>query len=159
MAKKRVDELNETLTKLAAEMNNIDKSINPLKASMSSKETQRSGMRRGNNSEEAALSDDLRRFEKDAQRLQDVVDKIDEYLRSENERNMDQIEAQLIGNISKMKEDEAKLEAMKPVIDQLKKQVDDSERQKAKIEVRPFSLVILERLFPFLAYLLVVVTE
>ena len=136
MAKKRSDELNKTLQNLATEANSIDKNINPLKAQMVNKESQRGVMRKSNSAEETAISEDLRTFEKDAQRLQDVVDKIEEYLRSDNERKMEQIEAQLLDNVNMIKKDEAKLDALKPVIDQLKKQVDDSERQKTKIEVR-----------------------
>lgn len=141
VAKKRADELNESLQKLIEEANILDKSIHPLNASRLNKESQRDAMRKSNGSEETMLSEELRAFEKDAQRLQDVVDKIEEYIRSNKERDMEQIEAQLLGNLNMMKEDEGKLEAMKPVIDQLKKQVDDSERQKLKIQVISHSLL------------------
>jgi chromosome segregation ATPase len=135
VAKKRNDELNQSIQKLIDEVNFIEKGIAPLKASRTNKETERETMRKANTNEEMGLTEELRTFEKDAGRLQDVTDKIEEYIRSNKERDMEQLEAQLLGNANMMKEDEAKLDAMKPVIDQLKKQVDDGERQKAKIEV------------------------
>jgi len=134
-AKKRSDELNETLKKLTGESNALDKSIHPLNASKLNKESKREAMRRSNGNEEAMLSEELKSFEKDVQRLQDVIDKIEEYTRSTKEREMAQIESQLLDNVNLIKEDEAKLESMKPEIDQLKKQVVDSERQKQKIQV------------------------
>jgi DNA repair exonuclease SbcCD ATPase subunit len=135
VAKKRNDELNQTIQKLVDEVNSIEKGVAPLKASRINKETQRDAMRKANSIEETGITEELRTFEKDAQRLHDVTEKIEEYLRSNKERDMEQLEAQLLGNVNMMKEDEAKLDAMKPVIEQLKKQVDDGERQKAKIEV------------------------
>ena len=136
VAQKRSDELNETLQKLTEEGNILDKSIHPLNASRLTKESKRDAMRKSNGSEEAILSEELRGFEKDAQRLTDIVDKIEEYVRLNKERDMEQIEAELLNNVNMMKEREAELEAMKPVIDQLRKQVDNSERQKLKILVR-----------------------
>ena len=135
VAKKRSDELNETLQKLTEEGNALDKSIHPLNASRLTKESKRDAMRKSNGNEETMLSEDLREFEKDAQRLTDIVDKIEVYVRSNKERDMQQIEAELLDNVNMMKEREAKLECMKPELDQLRKQVDDSERQKLKILV------------------------
>eukprot|EP00804_Cyclotella_cryptica_P001166 CCRYP_016992-RD/>CCRYP_016992-RD protein AED:0.38 eAED:0.38 QI:281/1/1/1/1/1/3/461/228 len=101
-------------------------------------------MRRSNEIEESRLGDELRSFEKDALRLQEIVDKIDDYIRSNKEREMEQIESRLISNAGMIKEDEAKIERLKPEIDLLKKQVDDSERQKTKIQ-NNLDLIKLER--------------
>eukprot|EP00956_Cyclotella_meneghiniana_P004983 scaffold6162_cov123-Cyclotella_meneghiniana.AAC.1 len=134
VAKKRTNELNDTLQKLAEEAKHYDKSIHPLNADMISTMQSRDKMRKHNNDEETMLADKLRCFEKDEQRLHDVMENIDEYLRSDNERMMEEIVAQIVGNANKIKDNEAKIERMKPEIDKLKKQVDDSEREKAKIK-------------------------
>jgi capsule polysaccharide export protein KpsE/RkpR len=114
----------------------LDKSKHPLNADRLKKESTRDQLRRSNEIEENRLANELKAFEKDHMRLQDVVTKIDDYLSSSKERDMEQIEAQLLGNKNMIKEDEARLESIKPEIETLKKQVDDSERQKAKIQVR-----------------------
>lgn len=143
MAKKRADELNETLQKLTDEAKHYDKSINPLNAEMTTKMSRRDYMRKENSAEEVTLGDTLRCFEKDEQRLHDVMEKIEEYLRSNNERSMEEIVTQISGNANMIKENQAKIESMKPEIDKLKKQVDDSEREKAKIKVSNRLFVLL----------------
>ena len=143
-AKKRSDELNDTLQKISEEAKHYDKSIHPLNADMISTMQSRDKMRKHNNDEETMLADKLRCFEKDEQRLHDVMEKIDEYLRSDNERMMEEIVAQIVGNANKIKDNEAKIERMKPEIDKLKKQVDDSEREKAKIKVRNSLFILLQ---------------
>eukprot|EP00804_Cyclotella_cryptica_P027784 CCRYP_009209-RB/>CCRYP_009209-RB protein AED:0.12 eAED:0.11 QI:270/0.73/0.68/1/0.8/0.68/16/153/1414 len=144
IAMKRQDELNELLQKLAVEETSLDKSKHPLHAERLKKESNRDSMRRSNEIEESRLGDELRSFEKDALRLQEIVDKIDDYIRSNKEREMEQIESRLISNAGMIKEDEAKIERLKPEIDLLKKQVDDSERQKTKIQ-NNLDLIKLER--------------
>lgn len=143
VAKKRADELNETLQKLTDEAKHYDKSINPLNAEMTTKMSRRDYMRKENSAEEVTLGDTLRCFEKDEQRLHDVMEKIEEYLRSNNERSMEEIVTQISGNANMIKENQAKIESMKPEIDKLKKQVDDSEREKAKIKVSNRLFVLL----------------
>lgn len=143
VAKKRADELNETLQKLTEEAKHFDKSINPLNAEMTTKMSRRDYMRKENSAEEVTLGDTLRCFEKDEQRLHDVMEKIEEYLRSNNERSMEEIVTQISGNANMIKENQAKIESMKPEIDKLKKQVDDSEREKAKIKVSNRLFVLL----------------
>ena len=143
VAKKRADELNETLQKLTEEAKHYDKSINPLNAEMTTKMSRRDYMRKENSAEEVTLGDTLRCFEKDEQRLHDVMEKIEEYLRSNNERSMEEIVTQISGNANMIKENQAKIESMKPEIDKLKKQVDDSEREKAKIKVSNRLFVLL----------------
>lgn len=139
---KRQDELNELLQKLAAEDTILDKSKHPLNAERLKKESNRESMRKSNEIEESRLSDELRSFEKDALRLQEIADKIDYYARSNIEREMEQIESRLLSNTDMIKEDEAKIERMKPEIDLLKKQVDDSGRQKTKIQVNYLPLCL-----------------
>eukprot|EP00970_Alexandrium_tamarense_P014915 scaffold4488_cov185-Alexandrium_tamarense.AAC.19 len=133
-ASKRRDELNQLLGKLGDDDKELEKSLAPIRTHLLQKESDRDRMRTANGYEESKLGEELRGFEKDISRLAEITDKIDFYDNSNKEREILDVETSLNENADAIKDEEAKLVSMKPEIEQLKKQVDDSERQKQKIQ-------------------------
>ena len=58
-------------------------------------------------------------------RLNDVNEKIQQYVRSNKDREFEEIQEKLRGNKANIQEGEEKLAKMKPQLESLKKQVDD----------------------------------
>ena len=125
VAFKRRDELNEQLAKLADEDKELGKQIVPLRQRLLEKESDRNRMRDANSHAEALLSDELKVFEKDVEALTQVIEKIDAYVRSNKDIEIQEVEKKLSENADGIRDEEEKLNARKPEIEQLKKQVVD----------------------------------
>jgi len=98
------------------------------------KESDRDRMRDANAQEDTMLSSQLKDFERDTDKLKDVNDKIDLYVRSNKEHEVEEVDQKLLRNAEDVRGGEEKLNEMKPELENLKKQVEDGERQKKTIQ-------------------------
>ena len=117
--------MNQQLEKLADEDKALEKQIAPLRQQLMARESDRNRMRDSNSHAEALLSDELKQFEKDISRLQEVIEKIDLYVRLNKDNAIHDVEKKLASNTESIRHEEEQLTSMKPEIEQLKKQVNE----------------------------------
>lgn len=82
-------------------------------------------MRDANAHEDRMLSDQVKNFERDTDKLAEVNARIDEYRRSNKDQEFDEVEQRLLHNATEIKGLEDELSKLKPEMDTLKKQVED----------------------------------
>jgi len=80
------------------------------------------------------LGNQLKYFERDIDKLNDVNEKIDLYVQSSKEKEYNEVDQKLCLNAEDICSGEEKLNEMKPEMENLKKQVEDGERQKKIIQ-------------------------
>ncbi len=127
---KRKDELNLQLQKYNSEEKELDKKLAPLRKAVLQKESDRTRMRDSNSHEANALADEMKYFDKDYERLREINDRVDSYEKGRKPEEMQEVERKLSHNSDSIRSEEERLVAMKPEIAHLKKQVEDSDRQK-----------------------------
>mmetsp|Transcript_32482 Transcript_32482/g.56581 ORF Transcript_32482/g.56581 Transcript_32482/m.56581 type:complete len:1402 (+) Transcript_32482:134-4339(+) len=131
---KRKDQLNNDLTKLTELDKELDKQIMPVRTHLMQKESDRDRMRDANAQEDGMLSNQLKDFERDMDKLKEVNDKIDQYVRSNKDNEIHEVDQKLLRNAEDISSGEGKLTEMKPELENLKKQVEDGDRQKKTIQ-------------------------
>ncbi|KAL7541621.1 hypothetical protein ACHAXR_011068 [Thalassiosira sp. AJA248-18] len=131
---KRKDELNEQLKQLQEEDKDLDKQMVPLRTQLMQKESDRTRMRDANAQEDGMFSGKLKDFERDMDKLKDVNYKIDQYVRSNKEGEINEVDQKLLHNAEDIRDGEGRLTEMKPELENLKKQVEDGERQKKTVQ-------------------------
>jgi len=131
---KRKDELNNELKKLTELEKDLEKQIQPFKTQLMQKESDRNRMRDANAQEDGMLGNQLKYFERDIDKLNDVNEKIDLYVQSSKEKEYNEVDQKLCLNAEDICSGEEKLNEMKPEMENLKKQVEDGERQKKIIQ-------------------------
>lgn len=131
---KRKDELNDQLKKLSERDKDIDRQMVPFRTQLMQKESDRDRMRDTNAQEDRTLSNNLKEFERDVDKLKGVNDKIEEYVRSNKENEINEVDRKLLHNAEDIRSGEQHMSGLKPELENLKKQVDDSERQKKTIQ-------------------------
>eukprot|EP00571_Detonula_confervacea_P010665 CAMPEP_0172307014 /NCGR_PEP_ID=MMETSP1058-20130122/7955_1 /TAXON_ID=83371 /ORGANISM="Detonula confervacea, Strain CCMP 353" /LENGTH=1404 /DNA_ID=CAMNT_0013019073 /DNA_START=130 /DNA_END=4344 /DNA_ORIENTATION=- len=131
---KRKDELNDELKKLTAHDKEFDKQILPIRTQLMQRESDRDRMRDANAQEDGMLGDQLKDFERDMDKLKEVNEKIDQYIRSKKDNEIDEVDQKLLHNAEDIRGGEEKITEMKPELENLKKQVEDGERQKKTIQ-------------------------
>ena len=94
-------------------------------------------MRDDNAKVDESLSSQLKDFERDVDKLKDVNDKIDQYLRSNKEMEIGNVDKQLRLNASDISGGEDKLADMKPQIESLRRAAEDG----YELSVRPASVL------------------
>lgn len=130
---KRKDELNNLLQKYNTEEKDLEKRFAPIRKSLMQKESDRTRMRDTNSHEANALQEEMKHFDKDYERLREINDKVDFFVKSRKLEEMQEIARKLAHNSESISSEENKLASMKPEIERLKKEVEDSDRQKGII--------------------------
>ena len=133
LSSKRKDELNHLLQKYNAEEKDLEKRFAPIRKSLMQKESDRTRMRDSNSHEANALQEEMKHFDKDYERLRDINNRVDFFVKSRKLEEMQDIVRKLAHNAGSIKSEEARLTSMKPEIERLKKEVEDSDRQKGII--------------------------
>ena len=82
-------------------------------------------MRDTNAQEDKMLSNNLKEFERDIDKFKEVNDKIDAYARSNKESEIESVEEKLTHNAEDIEGGEHALSDLKPLIEDLKKQVEN----------------------------------
>eukprot|EP00581_Thalassiosira_minuscula_P014753 CAMPEP_0183721268 /NCGR_PEP_ID=MMETSP0737-20130205/13594_1 /TAXON_ID=385413 /ORGANISM="Thalassiosira miniscula, Strain CCMP1093" /LENGTH=1404 /DNA_ID=CAMNT_0025951247 /DNA_START=143 /DNA_END=4357 /DNA_ORIENTATION=+ len=131
---KRKDQLNEELKRLTETGNDLDRQLVPVRTNLMQKESDRDRMRDANAQEDGMLSSQLKDFERDIDKLKEVNEKIDQYVRSSKEDEINEVDQRLLHNAQDIRSGEEKLAEMKPELENLKKQVEDGERQKKTVQ-------------------------
>lgn len=131
---KRKEELNEQLKKLSEEDKDLDRQLVPLRTQLMQKESDRNRMRDTNAQEDRMLSEKLKVFERDVDKLKDVSNKIEQYERSDKVNEIGGMDQKLRENAENIQSAQGRLAELKPVLENLKKQVEDGERQKKTIQ-------------------------
>ena len=140
----------------------LDKQIMPVRTHLMQKESDRDRMRDANAQEDGMLSNQLKDFERDMDKLKgenyrflfahshsfqlcqlicqtvpapygmvlihhcpEVNDKIDQYVRSNKDNEIHEVDQKLLRNAEDISSGEGKLTEMKPELENLKKQVED----------------------------------
>lgn len=131
---KRKDELNDELRKLTEHDKEFDKQIVPIRTQLLQRQSDRNRMRDANAQEDGMLSDQLKDFERDMDKLKEINEKIDQYTRSNKDNEIKQVDQKLLDNAQEICSGEENITAMKPELENLKKQVEDGERQKKTVQ-------------------------
>ncbi|KAL7546129.1 hypothetical protein ACHAWF_016245, partial [Thalassiosira exigua] len=127
---KRKEELNEQLKRHTEIDNELDREMLPIRTQLLQKESDRDRRRDHNAHTDKVLSDKVQAFERDIDKLKDLNDKIDQYVASNKENQIAEVDQKLLHNIEDIRDGESQLNDMKPELENLKKQVEDGERQK-----------------------------
>ena len=153
---KRKEELNEQLKKLSEEDKDLDRQLVPLRTQLMQKESDRNRMRDTNAQEDRMLSEKLKVFERDVDKLKgedflfvnsdsrsesisnhaplnplpiypltDVSNKIEQYERSDKVNEIGGMDQKLRENAENIQSAQGRLAELKPVLENLKKQVED----------------------------------
>jgi len=130
---KRKDELTKLLQKYNAEENELEKRFAPIRKTLNAKESDRTRMRDSNSHEANALQEEMKHFDKDYERLREINDRVDFFVKSRKLEEMAEVERKILHNSESIRSEEERLTAMKPEIERLKKEVEDSDRQKGII--------------------------
>jgi len=133
LSSKRKDELNNLLQKYNAEEKDLEKRFAPIRKSLMQKESDRTRMRDTNSHEANALAEEMKHFDKDYERLREINDRVDFFVKSRKNEEMQEIARKLTHNSESIRSEEERLKSMKPEIERLKKEVEDSDRQKGII--------------------------
>ena len=130
---KRKDELNNLLQKYNGEEKDMEKRNAPIRKSLLQKESDRNRMRDTNSHEANALQEEMKHFDKDYEKLREINDKVDLFIKSRKLEEMQEVARKLSHNSECIRNEEGRLTSMKPEIERLKKEVEDSDRQKGII--------------------------
>ncbi|KAL7429484.1 hypothetical protein ACHAXM_001722 [Skeletonema potamos] len=130
---KRKDELNNLLQKCNAEENDLEKRLVPIRKSVHAKESDQIRMRNSNSHEANALQEEMKHFDKDYEKLREINERVDFFVKSKKNEEIAEVERKILHNSESIRSEEARLTAMKPEIERLKKEVEDSDRQKGII--------------------------
>lgn len=102
----------------------------PVRTELMQKQSDRDRLRETNARDDETLSNKLQDFERGIDKLNEVSEKVDQYLRSNKDNDFREVEKKLLHNKEDIRSGEGKLAEMKPELESLKKQVEDGERQK-----------------------------
>jgi len=133
-ASKRKDELNAQLEKLSEEDRALEKKIVPIRHELMRKESDRQSLREQNNMAEAVLSDAMNGFDRDVAKLQEIIEKVNYYIKQNTDKEIEDVEQKLAENVEEIRNEETMLANLKPEIEHLKRQVNEGERQKKVIQ-------------------------
>lgn len=112
----------------------LSEQIVPLNQRIEAKESQKSRARRLAEEEENRITSTLAAFNNDITALQNIVDAINEYERSNSEDDVQRLEAKRDTLAQKEKEKHNEIERMEPDLNRLTKIVDDQELQRKNLE-------------------------
>jgi len=115
---------------LTQDMKKLESEMAPVRTQLMQKQSDRDRLRDNNAREDGTLSSKVQDFKRGIDKLREVNDKVDEYVRSDKESQIREVERKLDENKQNIRAGEADLDKMKPQLETLKKQVEDGERQK-----------------------------
>merc|ERR1712194_167418 len=141
---KRKDQLNDELKRLTELKKELETQMVPVRTELMQKQSDRDRLRDTNAQKDGMLSNQLQDFERGIDKLKEVNEKIDHYVRSNKENAVKEVELKLLNNKKDIRSGEENILGMKPEIDSLKRTVEDGERQK-KIVVDNLELFKLEK--------------
>lgn len=124
-ASKRKDELNAQLEKLSEEDRAFEKKIVPIRQELMRKESDRQSLREQNNMAEAVLSDAMNGFDRDVAKLQEIIEKVNYYIKQNTDKEIEDVEQKLAENVEEIRNEETMLANLKPEIEHLKRQVNE----------------------------------
>jgi len=126
---KRQEVLKANMAGRQVESKRLRDLMDPVKTRVLQKESDSKRVRKENLKEDTKLSDVLKTFDRDIDRLNDINNKIELYEKANKGSELRRAEEQLVQNHQMIAEKQRELTDMQPQIDDLKKTVDDGERQ------------------------------
>lgn len=130
----RRNELNELVSKSQQEDKKLDEEMTPLRRQCLAKESDLKRLRASNKMEEDRLNRILNEFTRDAQKFDDLNDKIRRQDESNNSAHQERLNVDLSEIEGSIAEKKSALKEMQPHVELLKKRIDDQDRHRKNIE-------------------------
>mmetsp|Transcript_20519 Transcript_20519/g.49341 ORF Transcript_20519/g.49341 Transcript_20519/m.49341 type:complete len:1398 (+) Transcript_20519:99-4292(+) len=134
VSSKRKDELNDQLKNMTEQDKEFDKQILPIRSQLMQKESDRERMRDSNAQEDGMLGGQLKDFERDTDKLKEVNEKIEQYIRLKKSDAINEVDQKLLHSAEDIRSGEEQMTQIKPELENLKKEVEDCERQKKTLQ-------------------------
>jgi len=133
-AAERKKELNESIANCIEEDKKLQEQEVPIRQKIRAKQSDRQRMRTVAAEEEIRLNRLINEFSNDVQSLNSLTERIDRYLESNNEEEIEKLDSSLADVASSTREKENALKEMVPELQALQKKVSDQERHKKTIQ-------------------------
>ena len=112
----------------------LHEQLAPIQIQIRTKKTEKQRLRTLGQEEEDQANANCISFASDVSKLKDISEKVDEYIESNRQSELDELTKDALTVQEKVKKKQAEIDTMKPELDNLSKAVDDQERHKKNLE-------------------------